>query len=315
VQRNSSCALSSRLQGQTQQIFPPGVSLVAYPGAAVPGQHIFPVTAEEDHPRGSGRHTPRGKRSKELDKRPKEQEDDEDGKVVRLEKQVKEMRKVMKQMITDGDKSKKEAFADVVIDAMMDEAEAAPETDKATVAEETNSGKAEDFNPSAAKYVLEAANPNTAAVYCSAASNIQACWRGRRVRKKVAPDLAMRRMQMSVALLQTQMTHLLKENTGLRQALSEESRRRMIQEEALRSLWGEVQHLQSWAEQVSDGQDASFDLSQVHSFRGSPAAQTVLQTEADSPATIAEFEASENCSVNHSASSRPHGPSDSVTYW
>merc|ERR1711935_1139141 len=42
-----------------------------------------------------------------------------------------------------------------------------------------------------------------------------------------------------------------KEICVLRQALMEESRRRMVQEEAIRSLWQEVQHLQTWAEQVS----------------------------------------------------------------
>ena len=84
------------------------------------------------------------------------------------------------------------------------------------------------------------------------------------------------------------------------QALAEESRRRMIQEEALRSLWGEVQHLQTWAEQVSDGQDASFDMSQVQSLRGSPAAQAVLQGQPTSPVQLNSSQDSDRHQFNTS---------------
>jgi len=110
-------------------------------------------------------------------------------------------------------------------------------------------------------------------------------------------------MQGDVATLQQQMTQVMSENLVLRQALAEESRRRSVQEEALRSLWGEVQHLQSWAEQVSDGQDASFDMSFSKRRMGSPEVQSVLGSK--SPR--------EDTGRHSKASSQRAG--DSVTYF
>jgi len=145
-----------------------------------------------------------------------------------------------------------------------------------------------------------------------AATTIQACWRARTIRRRVAEEIDKRRLHNSVAMIQQQMVHIVQENTVLRQALAEESRRRMIQEEALRSLWGEVQHLQTWAEQVSDGQDASFDMSQVQSLRGSPAAQAVLQGQPTSPVQLNSSQDSDRHQFN---TSHQHRPGDSVTYF
>ena len=113
-------------------------------------------------------------------------------------------------------------------------------------------------------------------------------------------------MQGDVATLQQQMTQVMSENLVLRQALAEESRRRSVQEEALRSLWGEVQHRQSWAEQVSDGQDASFDMSLSKRRMGSPEVQSVL-------GPLGSKSPREDTGRHSKASSQRAG--DSVTYF
>merc|ERR1712196_494853 len=53
--------------------------------------------------------------------------------------------------------------------------------------------------------------------------------------------------------IESQATELVR----LKKALNEESHKRTVQEEALRSLWKEVQHLQNWAEQVSSQESSS----------------------------------------------------------
>lgn len=71
-----------------------------------------------------------------------------------------------------------------------------------------------------------------------------------------AMEAAQEGMQQQMAKMQQSMEEQAAEVVALRQALVEESRRRMLQEEALRSLWQEVQHLQSWAEQVSSAEQS-----------------------------------------------------------
>jgi len=115
-----------------------------------------------------------------------------------------------------------------------------------------------------------------------AAVMIQANWRGRLERQRVSSELKSQQLEGRIRNMEQQMSVVTHENAALRQALVEESRRRMIQEEALRSLWEEVQHLQSWAEQVSDGQEMSFDRSQMQMLRESPSRVYSPDSTADS---------------------------------
>ena len=255
--------------------------------AQAPAQYVFPPSVEARKKRSTSRNG-KSERAKSRSQRPgMQKEDTNDDKVEKLEMQVREMKKMMKMMAKSQRRFDVSGSED---ESMLSEAHS--KIDETAFNELT-----------------------TQRVHHDAATVIQASWRGRKTRRDVAKTITENRLTDAVTTLQNQMAHMMQENVVLRKALGEESRRRQMQEEALRSLWGEVQHLQSWAEQISDGQDASFDMSQVHSFReGSPELQAVFSKSPN------QFDTSMKSSRRTSTNSK-HGISkagdslSSVTYF